>query len=77
MAKGYWIATYKAVHDPNALAEYAKAASPAISGGGGKFIARGVAAAAYEGAIKQRTVIIEFPSVAAAITTHDSPGYQA
>jgi uncharacterized protein (DUF1330 family) len=77
MAKGYWIATYKAVHDTNALAEYAKAATGAISGNGGKFIARGVASAAYEGAVKGRTVIIEFPSVDAAVAAHDSPGYQA
>ena len=31
----------------------------------------------YESGVNQRIVIIEFPSVAAAIATHDSPGYQA
>jgi len=33
--------------------------------------------AAYEGGLKSRTVLVEFPSVAAAIAAHDSPGYQA
>ena len=31
----------------------------------------------YEKGLDMRTVVIEFPSVAAAIATHDSPGYQA
>ena len=29
MAKGYWIATYFSVSNPDALAEYAKLAGPA------------------------------------------------
>ena len=77
MAKGYWIATYKSVSNPDALAEYAKLAGPAISAAGGRFLARGTAAAAYEAGAQNRTVLIEFPSVAAAIAAHDGPGYQA
>jgi Domain of unknown function (DUF1330) len=52
-------------------------------GGGGLCQARragtlgGVAAQAYEAGIKERIVVIEFPSVAAAIAAHDSPAYQA
>ncbi len=76
MAKGIWVAIYRAVHNPDALAEYAKLAAPAISGGGGKFIARGLPTEVYEGGLKQRIVVIEFPSVAAAIAAHDSPAYQ-
>ncbi|MNC90580.1 hypothetical protein D3C83_66930 [compost metagenome] len=30
----------------------------------------------YEAGLNQRTVVIEFPSVAQALATHDSPGYQ-
>ena len=30
----------------------------------------------YERGVKQRTVLIEFDSVAQAIAAHDSPGYQ-
>ena len=76
MAKAYWIATYRSVRNPDALAAYAKLAGPAIEAGGGRFLARGTAAKAYELGIEQRTVLIEFPSVAAAVATHDSPGYQ-
>jgi uncharacterized protein (DUF1330 family) len=77
MAKGYWVATYRAVKNPDALAEYAKLAAPAIAAGGGKFLARGMPAKVYEAGVSQRVVVIEFPSVAAATATHDSPGYQA
>ena len=77
MAKGYWIANYKSVSNPDALAAYAKLAGPAISAAGGRFLARGTAAAAYESGVKNRTVLIEFPSVAAAIAAHDGPAYQA
>jgi uncharacterized protein (DUF1330 family) len=40
-------------------------------------LARGGTAKTYEAGIDQRTVLIEFPSVAQAIAAHDSPGYQA
>lgn len=48
MAKAYWIATYFSISNPDALAEYAKLAGPAISANGGRFLARGTAAKAYE-----------------------------
>ncbi|MBN9553115.1 MAG: DUF1330 domain-containing protein [Alphaproteobacteria bacterium] len=76
MPKAYWIATYRAVHDPAKMAKYAVLAVPAITAGGGKFLARSEAAHAYEAGLKARTVLIEFPSVAAAAATHDSPAYQ-
>jgi uncharacterized protein (DUF1330 family) len=77
MAKGYWIATYFSISNPNALAEYAKLAGPAISAAGGRFLARGAAAKAYEKGLKERVVLIEFDSVDKAAAAHDSPGYQA
>jgi uncharacterized protein (DUF1330 family) len=78
MAKGYWIATYFSVSNPDALADYAKLAGPAITAGGGRFLARGTAAKAYEKGVKQRTVLIEFDSVEkAAAAAHDSAGCQA
>jgi uncharacterized protein (DUF1330 family) len=76
MAKAYWIATYKSISNPDALAAYAKLAGPAIQAGGGRFLARGTAAKAYEAGVLQRTVLIEFDSVAQAEAAHDSPGYQ-
>jgi uncharacterized protein (DUF1330 family) len=77
MAKGYWIAFYRAVHDQEKLAAYAKLAGPAIQAGGGRFLARGTAAHAYEGGVAHRTVLVEFPSVAAAVACHDGAAYQA
>jgi uncharacterized protein (DUF1330 family) len=77
MAKGYWIACYREVSDPGKLAAYAKLAGPAIEQGGGRFLARGVADHAYEAGIAQRTVVIEFESVAKAVAVHDSAAYQA
>ena len=77
MAKAYWVATYFSVSNPDALAEYAKLAGPAIAAGGGRFLARGTAAKAYEKGLKQRVVLVEFDSVDAAAITHDGAGYQA
>jgi uncharacterized protein (DUF1330 family) len=77
MAKGYWIAFYREVSDPAKLAAYAKLAGPAIEQGGGRFLARGTAAHAYEAGVIERTVVIEFESVAKAVGVHDSAAYQA
>jgi uncharacterized protein (DUF1330 family) len=76
MAKAYWISTYRSIHDPQALAAYAKLAGPALQAGGGRFLARGMPAQVYENGLVQRTVLIEFESVAKAIAAHDSPAYQ-
>ena len=76
MAKAYWIATYRSVHDPDALAAYAKLAGPALQKAGGRFIARGTPAKVYESGLSQRTVLIEFDSVAHAVAAHDSSAYQ-
>jgi uncharacterized protein (DUF1330 family) len=77
MPKVYWISTYRAVKDPEKLAAYAKLAGPALTAGGGRFLARGEPAQVYERGLKQRTVLIEFDSVAQAIAAHDSAAYQA
>jgi uncharacterized protein (DUF1330 family) len=77
MAKAYWVATYRSISDPEALAGYAKLAGPAIQAAGGRFLARGTAAKAYEAGVVQRVVIIEFDSVEKAEAAHDSAAYQA
>jgi len=77
MAKAYWVACYRSISNPNALAEYAKLAAPAISAAGGRFLARSNAAKAYEGGVAQRVVIVEFDSIERAIAAHESAGYQA
>ena len=77
MAKAYWVACYRSISNPDALAAYAKLAGPAIAAAGGRFLARGNAAKAYEAGLTQRIVVIEFDSVDKAIAAHDSEGYQA
>ena len=77
MAKAYWISAYHAVHDEEKLAAYAALAGPAISAAGGHFLARGVAARCYEAGLLQRTVLVEFDSLAAAEACHDGEEYQA
>jgi uncharacterized protein (DUF1330 family) len=76
MAKAYWISFYRAIHNPDRLAAYAKLAAPAINAAGGKFLARNTAAHAYESGLLMRTVVVEFPSVAAAAACHDGAAYQ-
>ncbi len=77
MAKAYLVLCYHSVSNDEALQEYARLALPAIQGAGGKYLARGMPAKTYEAGVDQRTVIIEFDSVAQAIAAHDSPGYQS
>jgi len=75
VAKTYWVATYRAIHDPDAFAAYAKLAGPALTAAGGRFLARGNPAQVYDNGVTQRVVLIEFDSVAQARAAHDSPGY--
>jgi uncharacterized protein (DUF1330 family) len=76
MAKAYWVSCYRSITNPDAVAEYAKLAGPAILAAGGKFLARGNADAPTKPS-QAAHVIVEFPSVAAAVACHDGPGHQA
>ena len=76
MAKAYWIAAYRSVRDPEALAAYAKVAGPALTAAGGRVLARGIPAKFFESGVEQRVVLIEFDSVAQAAAAHDGPTYQ-
>jgi uncharacterized protein (DUF1330 family) len=76
MPKAYWIAFYREILEPNKLAAYAKLARPAIEKGGGRFLARGIPAQVYDEGQLERTVVIEFDSVAKAVAVHDSAAYQ-
>lgn len=77
MAKGYWLSCYRAIDDPDALAEYAKLAGPAIAAAGGRFLARGGRQQVYEAGLDQRTVVVEFDSFDQAVAAHDSDAYKA
>ena len=76
MAKGYMISCYRSISNPEKLADYAKLAGPAILAAGGKFLERGPASKAMEDGIMDRTVIIEFETLEAAMALYDSPMYQ-
>ncbi len=76
MSKAYWISAYRSVRDEAAVAAYAKLAAPALQAAGGRFLARGLPANVFESGLKQRTVVIEFDSVAQALAAHDSAAYQ-
>jgi uncharacterized protein (DUF1330 family) len=76
MSKAYWISAYRSVRDEAAVAAYAKLAAPALLAAGGRFLARGLPAQVYESGLSQRTVVIEFASVAQAVAAHDSAAYQ-
>jgi uncharacterized protein (DUF1330 family) len=76
MAKAYWVVCYRSVKNPEKLAAYAKIAGPAVQANGGRFIVRGLPSKTYEAGLNQRTVVVEYESLAKAIASHDSPGYQ-
>jgi uncharacterized protein (DUF1330 family) len=77
MPKAYWVGCYRKVLDQEALSEYAKVAGPAIIAGGGRFLARGGVTRVFEEGLFERTVLIEFDSVAQAESTYTSAAYQA
>jgi uncharacterized protein (DUF1330 family) len=76
MPKAYWINTFREISDPERLAAYVDLAGPAMQAAGGRFLARGLPAAAFESGIVERTTLIEFPSVEAAVAAYESPAYQ-
>jgi uncharacterized protein (DUF1330 family) len=77
MAKAYWVVTYDSIRNPDALAAYAKIATPAVQAAGGRFLVRGNPAKTYERGINQRVAVIEFDSMAQALAVYDNPTYQA
>ena len=76
MAKAYWISFYREINDAEKMAAYAKLAGPAITAGGGIFLARAVADHAYELGRKDRVTLIEFESIDKAVATHESAAYR-
>jgi uncharacterized protein (DUF1330 family) len=75
MPKAYAVVTYRSISNPEKLAAYAKLAGPATAPFGARFLARGDAAVAREQGLRQRTVVVEYPSLETAIAAYDSPAY--
>ncbi|WP_395663039.1 DUF1330 domain-containing protein [Aestuariivirga sp.] len=76
MPKGYWIA-HVTVTDPEQYQTYAGAAPEAFRKYGATILARGGTHTQMEGEGRPRNVVIEFPSLQAAIDCYNSPEYQA
>ena len=76
MAKAYMVVTYRSLSNPEALAAYAKIAGPAIQAGGGRFLVRGMPAKTYEAGMMERTVVVEFDSLAQATAAYEGPAYR-
>ena len=76
MPGAYWINTVREVRDPDKLAAYVRLAGPAIAAAGGRFVARGSAAAAFEEGTTERTALIRFDSVDDAVAAYESKAYQ-
>lgn len=77
MAKAYWINTFRAIHDEDKVTAYVELAGPAMRAAGGTFLARGLPAHTFESGQAERTTLIEFDSVDAAVAAYESPAYQA
>lgn len=76
MPKAYWIAHVE-VHDPERYKDYVATAKPAFERYGARFLARGGPFEALEGRGRPRNVVIEFPSIQAALDCYNSAEYQA
>ncbi len=76
MPKAYWIA-HVDVHDPDIYEAYRKANALPFEKYGARFIVRGGAQQIKEGAMRARSVVIEFADLETAQACYDSPEYQA
>lgn len=74
MTKGYWVA-FADVSDPEGYKAYIAENATAFRKYGGRFLVRGGRSEAPEGKPRSRSVVIEFPSYAAAIECYRSPEY--
>ena len=72
MAKGYWIA-HVDVRDPEGYKDYVAGAKLAFDKYGARLLARGGAHVTTEGRDRARNVVIEFPSLQAAVTATIRP----
>ena len=76
MTKAYWVA-HVDVADPDVYARYREANAEPFARFGARFLVRGAPQQQVEGHSRARTVVIEFPDMAAALACYHSPEYQA
>ena len=76
MAKGYWVARVD-VSNPDAYKLYVAANAAAFKQYGARFLVRSGQFETMEGGSRPRNVVIEFPSLQAALDCYNSDEYQA
>ncbi len=74
--KGYWITT-GTIHKPLGMVPYLSALNDWLPRVGGRFLVRDIASDVREGEPGAVSLIIEFPSKAAAVAAYESDAYQA
>lgn len=77
MNKAYWVIAWQSITDPVAVERYVAPATDAILAHGGRVIAAGVPAKAYESGLSSRLVVVEFDDLDAAVSAYESADYQA
>lgn len=75
MPTALWIANVKVTDSENYM-KYAKMATGAIEGHGGKFLVRSGSYVQLEGRERARNVVARFPSLQAAVDCYNSAEYQ-
>jgi len=76
MAKGYLVVCYREIRNPEKLRRYAEMAPKAMLPQGASILVRDGRVEAYEDGLKERTVLVEFPSFEAALAAYNSSEYQ-
>ena len=77
MPKAYWVICHRSTRSPEKFAAFTKLAYAAIHAAGGRFLVRTSSVAkTYESGIKDRTVVIEFENLAAALAAYDTADYK-
>ena len=74
--KGYWIG-HVDITDPDGYKAYMAANATPFGRFGARFLVRGGTREVVEGAVRGRTVVLEFPSYEAALGCYRSDDYQA
>lgn len=75
MPKGYIIG-HVTVNDPDVYKDYVSRNTAIFGAHGGTFLVRGGRGDVVEGTLKDRHVVIEFPSFEAAMAAYEDPDYQ-
>jgi len=77
MPKAYWVICHRSTKSSEKFAAFTKLAYPAIQAAGGRFLVRtSTVAKTYEYGLNDRTVVIEFESLAKAVAAYDAPDYK-